>query len=118
MAKKRALIDAVLSATRSSGLFTQDIEDEEPHQFSEKQFSLSHQQQKPSKTVPASDSQLKFIYNLVSINRIPINTVKNIIQNRYNVTESKLLSNDQASDLISYLKNYSSDRKNQAVRMA
>ena len=38
MAKKRALIDAVLSATRSSGLFTQDIEDEEPHQFSEKKF--------------------------------------------------------------------------------
>lgn len=27
MAKKRALIDAVLSATRSSGIFTQDIED-------------------------------------------------------------------------------------------
>jgi hypothetical protein len=27
MAKKRALVDAVLSATRSSGLFTQDIED-------------------------------------------------------------------------------------------
>lgn len=27
MAKKRALIDAVLSATRSSGLFTQDVED-------------------------------------------------------------------------------------------
>jgi hypothetical protein len=30
MAKKRALIDAVLSATRSSGIFTQDIEDIEP----------------------------------------------------------------------------------------
>jgi len=29
MAKKRALIDAVLSATRSSALFTQDIEDED-----------------------------------------------------------------------------------------
>lgn len=27
MAKKRALVDAVLSATRSSGIFTQDIED-------------------------------------------------------------------------------------------
>ena len=27
MAKKRALVDAVLSATRSSGLFTQDMED-------------------------------------------------------------------------------------------
>lgn len=27
MAKKRALVDAVLSATRSSGLFTQDVED-------------------------------------------------------------------------------------------
>src|SRR5690606_19874522 len=27
MAKKRALIDAVLSATRSSGIFTQDLED-------------------------------------------------------------------------------------------
>src|SRR5690606_28333663 len=27
MAKKRALIDATLSATRSSGIFTQDVED-------------------------------------------------------------------------------------------
>ena len=27
MAKKRALVDAVISATRSSGMFTQDIED-------------------------------------------------------------------------------------------
>lgn len=30
MAKKRALVDAVLSATRSSGLFTQDMEDGAP----------------------------------------------------------------------------------------
>lgn len=30
MAKKRALVDAVLSATRSSGVFSQDIEDMEP----------------------------------------------------------------------------------------
>lgn len=30
MAKKRGLVDAVLSATRSSGLFTQDIEDMDP----------------------------------------------------------------------------------------
>ena len=30
MAKKRALVDAVLSATRTSGLFTQDMEDESP----------------------------------------------------------------------------------------
>lgn len=30
MAKKRGLIDATLSATRSSGLFTQDVEDMEP----------------------------------------------------------------------------------------
>jgi hypothetical protein len=32
MAKKRALVDATLSATRSSGLFTQDLEDMEPEQ--------------------------------------------------------------------------------------
>ncbi|MHB1870823.1 MAG: hypothetical protein ACYCT1_08215 [Steroidobacteraceae bacterium] len=31
MAKKRAIIDAVLAATRSSGLFTQDVIDEEDH---------------------------------------------------------------------------------------
>lgn len=30
MAKKRALVDAVLSATRTSGMFTQDIEDSAP----------------------------------------------------------------------------------------
>lgn len=37
MAKKRALVDAALSATRSSGIFTQDVEDFIEYDFTEKE---------------------------------------------------------------------------------
>ena len=47
MAKKRALVDAVLSATRSSGIFTQDIED----------FDLPQQPPIPKPPVPSSHEQ-------------------------------------------------------------
>lgn len=53
MAKKRAKIDATLSATRSSGLFTQDMEDWEPYhapaqQPPQPQTAQAHTQTPPS----------------------------------------------------------------------
>lgn len=45
MAKKRALVDAVLSATRSSGIFTQDIED----------FDMPQQPPIPKSPVPSHE---------------------------------------------------------------
>jgi len=49
MAKKRALVDATLAATRSSGLFTQDIEDMSPE-------SLGHE---PATAKPAPKNKAK-----------------------------------------------------------
>jgi hypothetical protein len=61
MAKKRALVDAVLSATRSSGIFTQDVED---MGISEETVKLSTEKQRKyihtlSKEKQLNDEQLK-----------------------------------------------------------
>ncbi|SFU70399.1 hypothetical protein [Alicyclobacillus macrosporangiidus] len=68
MAKKRALIDAVLSATRSSALFTQDVEDMEgmlvrPHDTSVRDERRMNQppQSGNGGAKPASDRQLTFL---------------------------------------------------------
>lgn len=60
MAKKRALVDAVLSATRSSGIFTQDIEDMDmPQQTtpSKTPASIGTAKAPFSPTVPATISR-------------------------------------------------------------
>ena len=145
MAKKRALIDAVLSATRSSAIFTQDVEDMEPFDnanpgiykdqgnsegnpnyegnsknkstninskqvISGQSFNPNSQRQ-PSTAVntstvkPATKSQLNKIQTLVTEKNIPINKIKSVIYERYQVNESKLLSLKQADDLIKYIIN-------------
>lgn len=52
MAKKRAKLDAVLAATRSSGIFTQDIEDtvEPPDDYIDAEFEEINEPQRASKT--------------------------------------------------------------------
>lgn len=106
MAKKRALIDAVLSATRSSGIFTQDVED---FAASNGQDNMNRQQKNEKDTkklVPASREQLTEIINLILYKKIPIEKAKNLINERYRVNESKQLTADQAIDFIDYLKSY------------
>lgn len=120
MAKKRALIDAVLSATRSSDIFTQDIEDSDIIEVSS---GVIHQKNNCNQNSQASNnnsfqntdsstsqspkaatkSQLNKIQSLVSEKSIAINKIKSIIHQRYNVTESKQLSVKQADDFIKYL---------------
>jgi hypothetical protein len=89
MAKKRALIDAVLSATRTSGIFTQDIED------------LPKQ---PSKIKggdePASDRQLQMIFRTVSRLGIQPGTAKEMMKMMYQVDHSTKLTKQQASSFI------------------
>lgn len=97
MAKKRALIDAVLSATRSSDLFTQDIEEME---------WLSNKGSKTSSpsALPATRKQLSFIFSIVEQKQILVEKVKSMMQERYNIAESKQLTLQQASDFIDFLK--------------
>lgn len=87
MAKKRALIDAVLSATRASGIFTQDIED-----LAEAQIKHNNE--------PATPKQREMIYRLVAEMNMHPNTVKELMMQMYQVDHSTKLTKQQASSFI------------------
>lgn len=121
MAKKRALVDAVLSATRSSGLFTQDIEEigitgfnSSPKQQSQSTYlhhgtnagtsDIHPRQTAPNQPQPAAtEKQLKKIYVLAWELKLPPETAKQMLLDLYHVKESTQLNKRQASDLISRL---------------
>ncbi|MDM8101344.1 hypothetical protein [Oceanobacillus oncorhynchi] len=88
MAKKRALIDAVLSATRSSGLFTQDIED-----------FLKQSNNKGGDDL-ATKYQLQTIFSIFNEIDISIEVIKEMMKMTYNVNHSTKLTKKQASDFI------------------
>lgn len=90
MAKKRALIDAVLSATRSSGIFTQDIED----------LDLEPAKAKP--THPTTT--INQVYSLVKSSNISSDYMRKVLNERYKVKNSTELSPTQVQDLYAYLK--------------
>jgi hypothetical protein len=91
MAKKRALIDAVLSATRASGLFTQDIED-----FPKKGVTKRSDDK-------VSKRQLQTIFQIVSEVNIHHETAKEMMRSAYHVDHSTQLTKKQASDFIQEL---------------
>jgi len=88
MAKKRALIDAVLSATRSSGIFTQDIED-----FPTNSIIKGGGE-------PVTKRQLHKIYQIVAELNMRHEVAKEMMQMKYHVDHSTKLSKKQASDFI------------------
>ncbi|MFC4402372.1 hypothetical protein [Gracilibacillus xinjiangensis] len=88
MAKKRALIDAVLSATRSSGIFTQDIED-----FPRQQI---HQPDDEFVT----KRQLQKIHQLAKEMKIRSDVATEMLQMKFNVNHSTKLTKQQASNFI------------------
>lgn len=107
MAKKRALIDAVLSATRSSGIFTQDIEDiyiENTDHSSTNSTNLKNRKYTPSINEIDFKQQLKQLYTLVSMKNINIEDMKELMLKNYGVRDSKQLTPNQVSALINYLK--------------
>lgn len=88
MAKKRALIDAVLSATRSSGIFTQDIED------FPKQPSIKRGDELATKY------QLQTIFRIVAELNMRPEVAKEMMQMMYQVDHSTKLTKKQASNFI------------------
>lgn len=114
MAKKRALIDAVLSATRSSGIFTQDIEDNEEinnasfnnSNASNHNIPVSSQHSKINPSTITREQQSQ-IFVAASKNNVPLDYIKELMIEKYKVAESKLLTSEQADELIAYLKSYS-----------
>lgn len=118
MAKKRALVDAALSATRSSGLFTQDLEDlqkwvhaaedapvdvePEPYEPPQPVRRKAQAQQPPQ---PASEVRtiLGEVYAMAASLKISAAAMKQLLQERYGKTESLKLTLEEAEDLRGYL---------------
>lgn len=90
MAKKRALIDAVLSATRSSGIFTQDIED----------FPQAKTKANKGGGEQATKAQLQKIFRIVNEMDMPTDVAKELMKMTFGVERSIQLSKKQASDFI------------------
>lgn len=106
MAKKRALVDAVLSSTRSSGIFSQDMEDiaNLPEQKPVQQAPFN-QPATPQKVQPeaATKEQLRQIYSLAKELALSAQQAKNIMLLHFKVDDSEKLTKDQAGDLIDLL---------------
>lgn len=110
MAKKKALVDAVLSATRSSGIFTQDIEDSYEQPTSQLSTQSTIKPQVNNNTLPTdklvTKNQQNEIISIITQRKFPIHEMKVIMNDRYKVTESKYLKTSQANDFIGFLKLY------------
>lgn len=90
MAKKRALIDAVLSATRSSGLFTQDVEDMEMEDLIK----------------PSTEKQRRYILSLTKEKHFDEEQLRTFCSNTIGVDKpSKEWSSEEASKIIEALQN-------------
>ncbi|MDR3541880.1 MAG: hypothetical protein P4L69_13065 [Desulfosporosinus sp.] len=105
MAKKRAIVDAVLSATRSSGIFSQDIEDHDFKGDKSKSNGPSPLRVLPIDK-PVSKQQLKDIFTLVNDKLIPIEKAKSLMIERYKLDESRKLTSSQANDFLDYLRKF------------
>lgn len=101
MAKKRALVDATLSVTRSSGLFTQDVEDIEIVKDSPK--STTHFVSNNTPTKMATEKQLNKMYFMTKQMNMPGTTARQLLKDRYNADSSDQLTSKQASDFINHL---------------
>ena len=108
MSKKRALVDAVLSATRSSGLFTQDLEEmyfdiDEP-QSPKGSNSKTTQKNSKHSANPISKQQQSEIFSIIKQSKIPVSYAKGIMAEKYNIEESSKLTSEQADEFIDILK--------------
>ena len=101
MAKKRALVDAVLTATRSSDLFTQDVEEMD---WLWDKSRIKGEQKKTDGNSPATMKQLSQIFSVVALKKLSVEKVKTTMFENYKVTESKRLSSQQADEFLKYLK--------------
>ena len=109
MAKKRAFVDAVLSATRSSGIFTQDIEDLDDDNTviipkKNKSNRINTNKTKEATVKPITKEQQAQIILTLNKNKIPIEYAKEVMKERYKVDKSKNLTSEQADEFIDILK--------------
>lgn len=126
MSKKRALVDSVLSATRTSGIFTQDIEDWESEPFQPKNLNVQTSSTVPvdkkhepyNNSEPLADrKQLVVLYSIVAQKGIPVERVKAMMKNKYGVIESKQLTAKQANNFIDFIKAFQQSDETQNKKL-
>lgn len=124
MAKKRALIDAVLSATRSSAMFTQDIEDMDikPQNNDQRyeqrqnnnrnsnnnynkggQNNNSSNRNQNNNSGKSTENQIKAIFASARSKGLESDEVKALTKNVHKVESMNDLTYQQASDMISLI---------------
>lgn len=108
MAKKRALVDATLSATRSSGLFNQDLEDLEEWVAGGEVSARSSDSQAQAKrgnggSKPATEAQVKKLHALAKEKGIGEEGLDAYLTERYGNPSAKALTLEQASQAIDAL---------------
>ncbi|MGB9866738.1 MAG: hypothetical protein ACPLPR_02365 [Bacillota bacterium] len=117
MAKKRALIDATLSATRSSGIFTQDAEDlAEWIDGSPATLEGEHISNADMETAVefASEAQRKKIYAMAKHVGLSDEYMKKLLASQFGVDSSKKLTKEQASKLIDWLEEQARQKQENA----
>ncbi len=100
MAKKRAIVDAVLTATRSSGIFTQDVED---------LVLLPPAPALDLDNAPATQQQMAAIKHLLAEYAIPVDCAKDIMVREFHVHSSHELSRREAGDFIACLRRFAEE---------
>lgn len=100
MAKKRALVDAVLNVACLSARFTQDIEDMnmEPEQPSSK--GPASQPQQPRTDKPASQKQIAYLEKLMVDCGTSVVSLNRYVQKNYGVEDYHQITSLMASELI------------------
>ena len=109
MAKKRSFVDAVLTATASSDMFTQDQREEETESNPTDGLMSGRKEEMKSTSEPEqvqllSSKQSDFIYSLMSQRRLSVDWIRRDIEYRYKVNDIRNLSREQASEYIKILK--------------
>ena len=105
MAKKRALVDAVLTATRTSGIFTQDVEDITDKGILKAADDMETETTDDNKTdiEMASESQAKAVYAICKSRKMSDEDIKALMQDEYGISNTHDLTKKQASALIDKL---------------
>ena len=123
MAKKRALVDAVLSATRSSAIFTQDVEDMDikpinnEKRYEQRQSNNNQRSNQNSMTGPSTDAQRKAIFGSGKNKGLDGDDVKALAKKLHNVDSMNDLTKQQASDMITLFNQSEGDELKSMIGM-
>lgn len=111
-AKKRALVDAVLSATRSSAMFTQDVEDmdikpvDNDQRYEQRQnrgSTNANGNRNRTMEGPSTEAQINAIFGGAKRKNLTEDEAKALAKKIHKVDSMKDLSKQQASDMITLM---------------